>query len=117
MIDCKFYKKGVCSFASQKAGITVHTNDDACKACLSGKPVIQGLINLEKFNRKTIPSYSVEKPTICCEDISLPTEEAFEGMIVGSVCMTDGYSTMCECYYQYKNGEWRRFHNECQPRM
>lgn len=114
---CAFYDNGICKFASNKAGIKVRTYEESCKACLSGKPVIQGLIQLEKFNQRTIPKYNMQKPTMCCEDISLPTEEGFEGLIVGVVCMPSNYTSMCECYYQFKDGQWRRFHNECQSRV
>ena len=117
IINCEFYDNGICKYASQKAGMPIKTYEDSCKACLSGKPVIQGLIQLEKFNRRTRPQYVTEKSTICCESVSLPTEEGFEGMIIGVVCMTSSFSTLCECYYQYTNGEWKRFHNECQPRV
>lgn len=114
MIECQFYDKGFCKFASNKAGIPIPTYDKSCQACLSGKPVIEGLITVEKFKQRTRPKYLVTVNTICCDKVDLPLiSDPFEGMIEGVVCMSSDYTSMCECYYQYLNGKWEKYHNEC----
>lgn len=117
MTDCMHFRKGLCLKASKLAEKNIPTYESTCEACLSGKApqerILQGLILLDKANTSMVEIAALEKSANCCNSLSIPTEQGIEGLITGVVCMSKVTNKLCECYYQFTNGKWIPFHNEC----